>query len=185
LSGTRVSWAVLIGAASLAGCASTPAVRGLAGGTGRYVQSLQDGTAAVVEAQNRMNRINEQRLASLDLAGERARTGVRQQRLVWSGDGSAAALAAFDRATAPSAEMVVGDLDRLAVAAPQVGMPAASGYEKALRSLADVRTGPGGLDALTELLAFGQGTKAKYDELQAEVAEKTVQAADAAPTAPQ
>lgn len=185
MSKRRIWSAIVIAAVGLTGCASTPAVRGLAGGTGQYVQSLQDGTSAIVAAQNRMNRVNEQRLASLELAGERARTGVRQQRLVWSGDGGEAALAAYDRATAPSAETVVANLNRSVVVAAQVGTPAAAAYQKALKSLADVRTKPRGLDALTELLVFGQAVKAKYDELQTAVAAETDKATDSVPTTPQ
>lgn len=168
----------------LAGCASTPAVRSLASGTGQYVQSLQDGTSDVIAAQNRLNRLNEQRLTSLELASERARTGVRQQQLVWSADGSAGALAAYARATAPSAEMIVSGLRISAVSPAQVGMPAAAGYQKTIKALAEVRTKPKSFDTLMELLVFGQAVKAKYDELQKEVASDTDKAADAAPAVP-
>ena len=185
MSRTGRAIGVLTATLMLSGCASTPAVRGLAGGTGQFVQSLQDGTSEVIAAQNRMNRVNEQRLESLELAGERARTGVRQQRLVWSGDGSGDALAAYDRATAPSAEVIVAGLNRSIVAPAQVANPAAAGYQKTLKSLADVRTKPNGLNAFRELLVFGQAVKAKYDELQQEAATDTDKATDAAPTTPQ
>jgi hypothetical protein len=177
-----VPWPFLF-AALLAGCASTPAVRDLAGRTGVFVGSLDTGTKEFIEAQNRLNAENQDRLQHLDDAAEGFRTQTRELRFAWTDAGQAGQLSAHDQAIALSPADILAPLQRHSAAPPQIKSSNAEAYGKVSAALAEVATEPKPFAVVRELVQFGAAVHQSFSDLQDEAKKAAQKAADDAAAA--